>query len=187
LRSLFFIDTSSDVGWPYRRRQWLNGFEYRVMRPVAVDAKQVLFFSVPHAGPLSMESHFPIAKNRPMALGTEVIRLLETHNFAICKPQCVPVVRIVAVKTPSVRHVIQQNFLVHLFKFPWFSVHRHSLMALGAWENAGGEGRRGNKELLGNLLFRRFRRSGAEQETKEQQDGDWKSGPFHCSHGASYP
>ena len=73
---------------------------------MAVDTEPVLFFAVPHAGSLAMKSYLPITEDCSMALGTEVIRLLETYHFAVCEPQGVPVIRIVTVKTPSTGHML---------------------------------------------------------------------------------
>jgi hypothetical protein len=115
---------------------------------MAVYTEPVFLFAVPHPGPFPMESHFPITKHRPVALGTKIIRLLEAHHFAVCEPQGVPVVRVVAVKAPSARHMLQHDLLVHLFKFPLFPVHRHPLMALGAGEYAGSEWRGRHGKLL---------------------------------------
>jgi hypothetical protein len=61
-----------------------------------------------------------------------------------------------AIKAPSVGHVFQHNILVHLLKFPRFSVHRHALMALRTGEYAWRERRGGHEEFLWDILLGRF-------------------------------
>ena len=97
---------------------------------MAVNAEEILFFAVPHPGLLAVQTGLPLAEYGAEALSAEVVGFLEFHQLSIGESERVPVVRIVAVKTPSAGHVMQDDILVHHFQFSRGPVDRHTLVAL---------------------------------------------------------
>ena len=126
------------------------------MRPVAAYAEIVLFLTVPAPGPFAVESVLPLPKDRAMALSAEVVGLLKLHNFAVSEPQCVPVVRVMAVKAPASRHMLENDVLMHHLELAGGPVDRHAGMTLGTGEDPLGKGRGSDKKLLRDLLRCRF-------------------------------
>ncbi len=119
---------------------------------MAVYAKPVLFLAVPHTSPLAVQAGFPLAKYGAVALAAQVVRFIKTDQFAVRKPQFVPVIRIVAVETPAAGHVLQRDVLMEL-QLSRVLVYGHALMALRARKDTGTERRRWNEELFRDVLF----------------------------------
>ena len=118
------------------------------MRPVTADAEIVLFLAVPTPCPFAVEPVLPLPQDRSVALPAEVIGFLKLHDFAVGEPQGVPVVRVVTVKAPASRHVLEDDVLVHHLKFAGSPVDRHAGMTLGTGEDPLGKGRGSDKKLL---------------------------------------
>ncbi len=74
---------------------------------MAMNTQAVLFVAVPHAGPFSVQARLPLAQDRAVALAAEDIGFFKAYQLAIREPKFVPVIGIVAVETPAVRHVFQ--------------------------------------------------------------------------------
>ena len=109
------------------------------MRPAS--GHSLYSFSPFHWPVLSCRGALPSSPQySAVALAAEVIRLPKTDQFAVCEPEFVPVVGIMAVEAPSVRHVPQRYLLMDLLELPRFSVGRHALMTLGAWKDTGVNG-----------------------------------------------
>ena len=53
------------------------------MGVVAVDAEAVLFFTVPLAGPLAVDSRLPVPEDGAVALAAEVVGLLKGDEVAV--------------------------------------------------------------------------------------------------------
>ncbi len=92
---------------------------------MAAYAEEILLFAVPASCSLAVEPRFPVAQDRAVALPAQDVRFLEFDLLAVCEPEFVPVVRIVAVKAPPARHVFQNDVLMHA-QLALFPVSRHA-------------------------------------------------------------
>ena len=115
------------------------------MRPVAAYAEIVLFLTVPAPGPFAVESVLPLPEDRAVALPAEVVGFFELDDLAVCESQGGPVVRVMAVKAPASRHVLENDVLMHHLEFAGGPVDRHVRMTLGTGEYPLGKGRRSDK------------------------------------------
>jgi hypothetical protein len=97
---------------------------------MTVNAEKILFFAVPHPGSFTVETCLPLAEYGAVALPAEVVGFLEFYQLSIGESERIPVIRIVAVKTPSAGHVMQDDILVHHLQFSRGPVDRHTLVAL---------------------------------------------------------
>lgn len=113
------------------------------MRPVAAYAEIVLFLTAPAPGPFAVESVLPFPQDRAVALPAEVVGLFECNKLAICEPQDVPVVRVVAVKAPASRHMLKRvaDILMHHLELAGGPVDRHAGMTIGTGKYPLGKGR----------------------------------------------
>ena len=137
---------------------------------MTVHAKPVQFLAVPFAGPFAVDPRFPVPEYGAMALAAEVVGFFKGDEVTICQPQFVPVIRVVAVKAPSlfagmVEHL--GNFHMFIFQLPSFGVDFHVSMAVGAGEYPFRERWWRDKEL-GNVIAKRNLGSSQKQDSRSK-------------------
>lgn len=98
---------------------------------MAMDTEEILLLAIPHSGPLAVESCLPFPEYGTVALPAEIIRLAKFDEPAVCQSERVTIIRIMTIKTPTARHMLQSisDILMHV-KLSRRPVNRHALMAL---------------------------------------------------------
>jgi hypothetical protein len=123
---------------PQGRRFRLERLEGRVVGIVAVHAEHV--HSLPAlkiAGPFAVDPRFPVPVHIPMTLTAKLITMLEVNVVAVRQLQFIPVLRVMAVKTPSLFcRVFELDIRVLVFEHSSFGVRLHARVTVGAWEDA---------------------------------------------------
>jgi hypothetical protein len=107
---------------------------------VAVDAEQVLFVTVPVAGPFAVDANFPVTEFVAMALAAQPVRLGKIDQFAGDQSEFVTVFKIVAVRAPALTfRMMKHNIGVVFGQDPAKGIWFHVAMALGAREDPFGK------------------------------------------------
>ena len=82
-----------------------------------MDAQSVEFLSVPLTRPPAVDPRLPVPEDGAVALAAQEVGFFKTNKLAACQPENIAVIRIVAVKTPSVCLIVvfELYLLVKLF------------------------------------------------------------------------
>lgn len=132
---------------------------------MAVGTEEISSFSARKVTrPFSMDACPPVSIEVPMTFAAESVALREVDQFPIEEPKLVPILCIVAVKTPS--HglgVMKLDIGVFVCEFPFFPIYLHGGMTLTARKHPLCNRRRGNRKFLSP--------HGRRYEKKRQEDG----------------
>jgi hypothetical protein len=124
------------------------------MGVVAIDAEKVHPlppFEVTRS--LPVYPCLPISEHIPVALAAEKIALGKIDQLAAHEAKFIPVIRVVAVETPShVFCVVQFDVRVLVLQIPFCAVRLKPPMAVAARKNALGERRAGHGEIFAACL-----------------------------------
>ncbi len=124
-----------------RRRFGLQWLEFGIVRIMAVGTEKINPF--PRAGkvsdPLSVKTGLPIFIDIPVAFATETIAFSEVNQISIIEPQLVPILGVMAIKTPShCFSMMKFDVGVFVFQDSFLSVHLHGSVAIAAGEHPFG-------------------------------------------------
>ena len=132
-----------------RRRLGGQRFEARLVGVVAVGAQQVPLVAVPVAGAAAVDAGAPVAVFFAVALAADAVGFVERDALAAGQVQEVAIGGVVAIQAPAVGFVVLENDVgVHRGELAARAVDGHSGVAVGAGEDALGEGRRRHFEAF---------------------------------------
>jgi len=93
--------------------------------------------------PFPVKTRLPIFIDISVAFATEAIAFREVDQISIIKPQLIPILRIVAIETPSHRFgMMKLDVGVFIFQDSLLSIHFHGSMAVAAGEHSFSHRRR---------------------------------------------
>ena len=120
---------------------------------MAAGAQQIALGPIPVAYTAAMDSLPPIPENRAVALPTQAITFVKTNQRPVCETKPVPIIRIVAVKTPSLfRPMIKHDVVVHILENAAFNIRLHIRMTLRTGKDVFRKWRRRHSESLGSTI-----------------------------------
>ena len=104
---------------------------------MAMDAEAVHFFPIPFSGSLAMDSCLPVPEYGAVTLPAEIIRFFKRDELAVCQPQFVSVIRVMAVKTPALLSGMGKTlgYFGMLIQFSPGGVRVHVGVAFGTGKN----------------------------------------------------
>ncbi len=122
--------------------QWLK---FGIVGIVAIGTEKINSFSragkVSH--PFPVKTGLPIFIDITVAFATEAIAFSKVDQVSIIEPQLIPILRVVAIETPSHRlSVMKLDIGVFFFQYPLLSIHFHTSMAVAARKQSFGHRRR---------------------------------------------
>ena len=120
------------------------------MRVMAIHAEHVHPLpALKIAGPFAVNPSLPVPIHIPMTLTTELVAVLEVNVVAVRQLQFIPVLRVMAVKTPPLFcGMFELDVCVLVFQHSVLGVRLHAGVTIGAREDTFSKRWAWNRELL---------------------------------------